>query len=123
MQPLQTLTNPSRGSNSKSEGDVAEPNLNQRPPLLPKTIQDEITVAIGEFCGTFMFLFMSYIAVQIASFSAVNDPDPSVPNVSRILFIASAFGISLAANVWIFYRVSGGLFNPAVSKQDLHNLT
>jgi aquaporin related protein len=31
------------------------------------------------------------------------------------LYIALCFGFSLTVNVWIFFRVSGGLFNPAVS--------
>lgn len=35
------------------------------------------------------------------------------PNDS--LYIALSFGFSLAVNAWIFFRVSGGLFNPAVS--------
>ncbi|KAF2104028.1 aquaporin-like protein, partial [Rhizodiscina lignyota] len=29
--------------------------------------------------------------------------------------IALAFGFSLAVNVWAFFRISGGLFNPAVT--------
>lgn len=36
-------------------------------------------------------------------------------NTSSLLYIALAFGFSLAVNAWIFFRVSGGLFNPAVS--------
>lgn len=32
-----------------------------------------------------------------------------------LLYIALSFGFSLAVNVWIFFRVSGGLFNPAVT--------
>jgi aquaporin related protein len=31
------------------------------------------------------------------------------------LYISLCFGFSLAVNAWIFFRVSGGLFNPAVS--------
>ena len=31
------------------------------------------------------------------------------------MYISMAFGFSLLVNVWIFYRVSGGLFNPAVT--------
>lgn len=31
-----------------------------------------------------------------------------------LLFIALAFGFSLTVNAWAFYRISGGLFNPAV---------
>ena len=35
--------------------------------------------------------------------------------ILNILFIALGFACSLAINVWLFYRVSGGMFNPAVS--------
>lgn len=35
--------------------------------------------------------------------------------VMRLLFIALAFGFSLAVNAWTFFRISGGLFNPAVT--------
>lgn len=34
---------------------------------------------------------------------------------SQLLYIALSFGFSLCVNAWIFFRVSGGLFNPAVS--------
>ena len=34
---------------------------------------------------------------------------------ARLQFIALAFGMSLAVNAWVFFRVSGGLFNPAVA--------
>lgn len=37
------------------------------------------------------------------------------PNTSNLLFISLAFGFSLAVNAWVFFRISGGLFNPAVS--------
>lgn len=33
---------------------------------------------------------------------------------AAVLYIATAFGLSLMVNVFIFFRVSGGLFNPAV---------
>lgn len=31
------------------------------------------------------------------------------------MYIALSFGFSLMVNVWIFFRISGGLFNPAVT--------
>lgn len=31
------------------------------------------------------------------------------------LYIALSFGFSLLVNAWIFFRISGSLFNPAVS--------
>lgn len=41
--------------------------------------------------------------------------DTSRPDTSALLFIAASFGASLAVNAWVFFRVSGGLFNPAVT--------
>ncbi|BGP30655.1 hypothetical protein JCM10296v2_002412 [Rhodotorula toruloides] len=39
----------------------------------------------------------------------------TIPNTSNLLYIAFSFGISLTVIAWCFYRVSGGLFNPAVT--------
>lgn len=36
-------------------------------------------------------------------------------DVTHLLFIATAFGLSLLVNAWVFYRVSGSIFNPAVT--------
>lgn len=68
---------------------------------------------IGEFVGTFLFLFFSFATVQTASQPQV--PARSGVDPSKLLYISLGFGLSLAVNVWIFFRVSGGLFNPAVT--------
>ena len=39
---------------------------------------------------------------------------PTEPNLNQLMFISLAFGFSLAVTAWVFYRISGGLFNPAV---------
>src|SRR5208337_1828533 len=65
-----------------------------------------------------MFLFMAYGATNIANLPGANaEPsnDTGFINTSNLMFIAVAFGLALTINVWIFFRVSGGLFNPAVS--------
>ncbi|KAK3174368.1 hypothetical protein OEA41_001612 [Lepraria neglecta] len=36
-------------------------------------------------------------------------------NPAELLYISLAFGFSLAVNAWVFFPISGGLFNPAVS--------
>lgn len=82
------------------------------------TVRGHIVAMISEFLGTFMFLFFSYAAAQIG-----NEKEDSLPlfnapkglSLLQISYIASVFGLSLGVNVWIFYRVSGGMFNPAVS--------
>lgn len=33
------------------------------------------------------------------------------PNAAVLLFISLAFGFSLAVNVWVFFRISGGEFH------------
>jgi aquaporin related protein len=79
---------------------------------LADTGRNNVVAVIGEFVGTFLFLFWSFVGTQIA-----NTPKPadgSYPNTSNLLFAALAFGFSLTVNVWAFYRVTGGLFNPSV---------
>lgn len=36
-------------------------------------------------------------------------------NPAQLQYIALSFGMSLAVNAWVFFRISGGLFNPAVT--------
>lgn len=37
-------------------------------------------------------------------------------SAETIVFISLGYGFSLLVNVWCFYRVSGGQFNPAVCR-------
>jgi aquaporin rerated protein, other eukaryote len=79
---------------------------------LPSTVRNHIVAVLGEFVGTFLFLFMAFAGTQIA-----NTPAPAagaLPDPAALILICLTFGLSLTANVWAFYRVTGGLFNPAV---------
>lgn len=62
---------------------------------------------LGEFVGTFLFLFFAFAGTQVANDFA--------PSAAALLYISLAFGFSLAVNAWVFFRISGGLFNPAVT--------
>lgn len=87
--------------------------------------RNELVAAAAEFCGTYMFLFFAYGGTQVANTAAIyadqstagqqNDSITQAPNASVLLYISLIFGFSLMVNVWVFFRVSGGLFNPAVS--------
>lgn len=73
----------------------------------------DIVAALGEFVGTTMFLFFAFTGTAVAT---IAPGDGSVGfNISVQTYIALCFGFSLMVNVWVFYRISGGLFNPAVS--------
>ena len=93
-------------------------------------IRNEVVAFLGEFCGTFLFLFSAFTALQTAldrNSAALDviaiEPDDALaaaaaaarPDISTLLYVSMAFGFSLMVNCWIFYRVSGGMFNPAVS--------
>lgn len=87
---------------------------------LPNRVRNHITAMIGEFVGTFLFLFMAFATTQVANASSSGSGGQDngitqVPNASALTYIALGFGFSLAVNAWVFFRVSGGLFNPAVT--------
>lgn len=86
--------------------------------------RNELVAAAAEFAGTFMFLFFAFGGTSVANTAAIYaDKSTSgqesgsitqAPNTSVLLYISLIFGFSLMVNVWVFFRVSGGLFNPAV---------
>ncbi|EXJ88699.1 hypothetical protein A1O1_05631 [Capronia coronata CBS 617.96] len=64
----------------------------------------------GEFVGTTMFLWFSFAGAQTAYETG------GVANTSsQVMLTSLSFGFSLLVTVWAFYRISGGLFNPAVT--------
>lgn len=58
-----------------------------------------------------LILLPSPGSVQATEAEAIN----TNVNPSQLLYISLSFGFSLTVCAWIFFRVSGGLFNPAVS--------
>ncbi|KAL9138687.1 MAG: hypothetical protein Q9175_000123 [Cornicularia normoerica] len=79
--------------------------------IFSKTVRGHLVAMSGEFVGTTMFLFFAFGGTQIA-----NTITPaSAPDLQQLLFISLSFGFSLAVTAWVFYRISGGLFNPAVT--------
>ncbi|KAK4540610.1 hypothetical protein LTR36_009040 [Oleoguttula mirabilis] len=88
--------------------------------FLPNRVRNHFIAMMGEFAGTFLFLFFAFAATQVANAanSGAGTADGSltqVPNANTLTYIALAFGFSLAVNAWVFFRISGGLFNPAVT--------
>ncbi|KAE8232228.1 hypothetical protein CF326_g2741 [Tilletia indica] len=76
-------------------------------------IRDEVVAAIAELVGTFMFLLPSLCIATFAGRQPKN-VDGTL-SVSTLSYLALGFGFALAVNAWVFFRVSGGLFNPAVT--------
>ncbi|GAA6030351.1 hypothetical protein JCM8097_009063 [Rhodosporidiobolus ruineniae] len=79
-------------------------------------VKNHFIAFIGEFVGTATFLFFALGATTVANIPATSiagtEGGVAAPNTSNLLYISLAFGFSLAVTVWIFFRISGGLFNP-----------
>ncbi|KAJ4245036.1 hypothetical protein NW762_014244 [Fusarium torreyae] len=74
-----------------------------------------LVAASGEFAGTFLFLYFAYAGNIVA---VLQEPAPAARGGlanNTLIWIAMSYGFSLLVNVWAFYRISGGLFNPAVT--------
>ncbi|KAI1006885.1 hypothetical protein K3495_g1334 [Podosphaera aphanis] len=76
--------------------------------------RNHVIAALGEFLGTTLFLFFGFLGAQIIN-SKPDTISEGSPSLLQLLFVASAFGVSGAVNVWLFYRVSGGHLNPAIT--------
>lgn len=102
-----------RRAESQASTLAGPPSRGQLPMLqLPDKMRWNLLCVMGEFVGTFLFLFFSFAGTQVS-----NTPKPapgSNPNTSNLLYSSLSFGFSLIINVWTFFRVTGGLFNPAV---------
>lgn len=82
--------------------------------FLPEGVRNHLVAWLAEFAGTFLFLFFAFSIATVANTPPHVAGSHPLPDVSKLLYIALGFGCSVAINVWIFYRVSGGQFNPAV---------
>uniref|UniRef100_A0A0K3CE49 FGENESH: predicted gene_5.206 protein n=1 Tax=Rhodotorula toruloides TaxID=5286 RepID=A0A0K3CE49_RHOTO len=88
-------------------------------------VKNTFVAMVGEFVGTTMFLLIAlggtkrvgFLFAGLSGFlaNALRAIQCRQHPYDQFLYIALSFGFSLAVNAWIFFRVSGGLFNPAVS--------
>lgn len=103
------------GSTPKHETEYIppyEPKYNQYG-FKNETLRNHIIAAIGEFCGTFIFLWAAFMIAQIANSDTAVSSAGSHPG--QLIMIALGFGFSVMFAVFIFFRVSGGNLNPAVT--------
>lgn len=78
-------------------------------------MKNHFIAATGEFVGTFMFLYFAFAAHLHVVNNTVEIQANGAASSQTVVFISLAYGFSLLVNAWGFYRISGGLFNPAVS--------
>lgn len=102
------------GSRNRQSRDIhhepfAGENPNQGPQSSWSKIRAHLVAMFSEFIGTTMFLWFAFAGAQAATQTS------DVFNTQRLMLVSLSFGFSLMVSVWAHYRISGGLFNPAVS--------
>ncbi|KAL8280274.1 hypothetical protein RQP46_007388 [Phenoliferia psychrophenolica] len=73
----------------------------------------DLLAMFGEFVGTFLFLYMAFTSAQSGVYSSTQDLNKPTSSVKDNQ--ALSFGMSLLVNAWVFFRITGAAFNPAVS--------
>lgn len=103
-----------RHSDASTVGGPPGPGGRGQLPMLqmPDRLRYNLLCVMGEFVGTFLFLFFSFAGTQVSM--TPKPPPDAYPNTSNLMYSALSFGFALTVNVWAFFRVTGGLFNPAV---------
>ena len=76
-----------------------------------QTFSTDATAAGIEFVGTTLFLLLGLGGIQAATGEALQ----SGSTVEKTFYIATSMGFSLLVTAWLFYRVTGGLFNPNIT--------
>ncbi|KAF7846318.1 hypothetical protein BT93_L4625 [Corymbia citriodora subsp. variegata] len=80
-----------------------------------KTLRGHFVAMIGEFVGTFLFLYFAFMCHSMSVYQAGETGAGGGNAANTVIFISLGYGFSLLVTAWSLYRVSGGLFNPAVT--------
>ncbi|KAI9732883.1 MAG: hypothetical protein M1834_003823 [Cirrosporium novae-zelandiae] len=78
-------------------------------------LKNHFVAATGEFVGTFLFLYLAFAGHLMSVDQAVAPAAQGGNANSTVIYISMSYGFALLVTVWGFYRISGGLFNPAVT--------
>jgi hypothetical protein len=126
QEPPRSSFNPHRAPNSTRNSHNSQHSLRQsthdydpeshtNPIPVSSTLKNHFIAASGEFVGTFMFLFFGFATHLMAISNVQTDGIPASGTSSQtVIFISLGYGFSLLVCAWVWYRISGGLFNPAV---------
>ncbi|KAK4981411.1 putative aquaporin-3 [Elasticomyces elasticus] len=80
-----------------------------------ETLRKHLVAALAEFVGTFLFLYFAFAGHTMAVQQASDQGRNGTNSAQTVIFISMSYGFSLLVTAWSLYRISGGLFNPAVT--------
>jgi len=89
------------------------------------TLKMDFQYAFLEFVGTFVWLLLALGGLQASAGQATLAASqrgqhhgilaPSTMSTEQLMYGSAVLGISLLVAVWLFYRATGGLFNPNIT--------
>lgn len=77
-------------------------------------LSEDLCAALLELVGTAFFVLFGLGGIQAATAENLSSAQPA-SNVQQVLYISTSMGMSLLVSAWLFFRMTGGLFNPNVS--------
>lgn len=119
---MSNTTEPTTGDLEKQQVNKKEHKFHfQKYQIKNNTYRNHTVAFLGEFFGTFMFLFIAFCIAQNAnSFPTLKDaaytadPTKFTVNPSQTIMIALGFGFGLCVSIY-FVLFTGGNLNPNVS--------
>ncbi|KAF7330187.1 Aquaporin 1 [Mycena venus] len=80
----------------------------------PWNIKKDLIAASLELVGTMFFLLLGLGGIQAATAETLTS-DAAITNVEKVLYVSTCMGFALVVCAWIFFRITGSLFNPCVT--------
>ncbi|KAJ6553571.1 aquaporin-like protein [Mycena vulgaris] len=80
----------------------------------PSNMRKDFTAAALELVGTTFFLLLGLGGIQASSAEKLASTT-GVTNVEQVLYISTCMGFSLVVCAWMFFRITGSLFNPCIT--------
>ncbi|KAJ7666286.1 aquaporin-like protein [Mycena rosella] len=80
----------------------------------PSNLRKDLTSAALELVGTTLFLLLGLGGIQASTAEKLASTS-GVTNVEQVLYISTCMGFSLVACAWMFFRITGSLFNPCIT--------
>ncbi|CAL1716137.1 unnamed protein product [Somion occarium] len=110
---LSIMSNPLRRLLGKRYGNANDTSQRRPRQGLFANVTSDVQAAFLEFIGTTFFLTLAFGGVQAVV--AESQISQSFSVIERVMYISLSFGFSLLVSAWLFFRVTGGLFNPNIS--------
>lgn len=94
-----------KSGSGKTESKKSEYRIFPYQPSYPRfrigseTLRGHTVAALGEFCGTFMFLWCAYVIAQIANNDVALTATPDGSHPGQLIMIALGFGFSVMFSI------------------------